>query len=144
VPLAALYHAGSSMEQLVKGVAHVGIRVAKLERSLEFYRHLGFELVAGPIGPEPVVILKNASGTELNLILNAQAERAHNVLMDEPVKHAGYTHIALECDDIAAAQVALERAGISLSGGPVTFPHGHQAIFVRDPDRNVIELHQGL
>lgn len=132
------------MEELVKGVAHVGIRVANLERSLAFYRHFGFELVAGPMGPEPVVVLKNASGAELNLILNAQAERAHNVLMDEPVKHAGYTHIALVCDDVAAAQQALERVGIPLSGGPVTFPHGHRAIFVRDPDRNVLELHQGL
>jgi lactoylglutathione lyase len=135
---------GDDMNQLVKGVAHVGIRVASLERSLAFYRHFGFELVAGPMGPEPVVILKNAAGTELNLILNAQGERAHNVLMDEPVKHAGYTHIALECDDIAAAMVELERVGIPLSGGPVKFPHGHQAIFVRDPDRNVLELHQGL
>ena len=30
----------------------------------------------------------------------------------------------------------------SLSGGPVTFPTGHRAIFLRDPDRNVIELNQ--
>jgi lactoylglutathione lyase len=132
------------MQQLIKGVAHVGIRVANLERSLAFYRQLGFELVAGPLGPEPVAILKNASGTELNLILNAQTEQVHNVLMDEAVKHAGYTHIALVCDDIAAAQRALEQVGIPLSGGPVTFPHGHRAIFVRDPDRNVLELHQGL
>ncbi|MGZ3386954.1 MAG: VOC family protein [Isosphaeraceae bacterium] len=133
------------MHTLIKGIAHVGIRVASLERSRAFYAHLGFELVAGPIGPEPVAILKNASGTEINLILNAQPkEREHNVLMDEPVKHAGYTHIALACDDIAAAQEALAKVGIPLSGGPVTFPHGHKAIFVRDPDRNVIELHQGL
>jgi lactoylglutathione lyase len=132
------------MKELVKGVAHIGIRVAHLERSLAFYGHLGFRLVAGPMGPEPVVVLKNASGTEINLILNAQKERDHNVLMDEPVKHAGYTHVALACDDIAAAEAALAEVGVPLSGGPVTFPHGHKAIFVRDPDRNVIELHQGL
>jgi hypothetical protein len=36
----------------------------------------------------------------------------------------------------------LEREGIRPSGGPVTFPTGHRAIFLRDPDRNVIELNQ--
>lgn len=130
------------MNDLIHGIAHVGIRVADLERSLAFYRVLGFELLLGPIGSEPVAILKNAGGVEINLIINA-VDEGHNVLMDEAVKHAGYTHVALACDDIDAARARLEAAGIPLSGGPVTFPHGHRAIFVRDPDRNVLELHQG-
>ena len=62
--------------------------------------------------------------------------------MDVPDKHAGITHFALLCPDIVAAKRALDAAGIPLSGGPVTFETGAQAIFVRDPDRNVIELHQ--
>jgi lactoylglutathione lyase len=131
------------MQNLITGIAHVGIRVADLERSRQFYGLLGFELVAGPLGSEPVAILLHAAaGIEINLILNAQRERQHNILMEEPVKHAGYTHIALGCRDIDAARASLEAAGISISGGPVTFPNGHRAIFVRDPDRNVIELHQ--
>jgi catechol 2,3-dioxygenase-like lactoylglutathione lyase family enzyme len=32
--------------------------------------------------------------------------------------------------------------GIHLSGGPIEFFPGARGIFVRDPDRNVIELHQ--
>jgi lactoylglutathione lyase len=130
--------------QLVRGIAHVGIRVADLERSKAFYAVLGFELVGGPFGSEPVAILEHPAGIELNLIINASPASTNNVLMDEPVKHAGYTHIALDCSDIAAAQVVLESAGIPLSGGPVTFPTGHRAIFVRDPDRNVIELNQAV
>ena len=132
------------MQSLITGIAHVGIRVAELERSRQFYGLLGFELVAGPLGSEPVAILEHAAGIEINLILNAQREREHNVLMEEPVKHAGYTHIALGCRDIEAARASLEAAGITISGGPVTFPNGHRAIFVRDPDRNVIELHQAI
>jgi lactoylglutathione lyase len=130
------------MSRLVQGIAHVGVRVAELERSRAFYAVLGFELVAGPIGPEPVAILEHPGGVEINLVLNANAPLTHNVLMDEPVKHAGYTHIALDCPDLDAAQAALADAGIPLSGGPVTFPTGHRAVFVRDPDRNVIELNQ--
>jgi lactoylglutathione lyase len=130
------------MQSLITSIAHVGIRVADLERSRQFYGLLGFEFVAGPLGSEPVAILEHPAGIEINLILNAQRERAHNILMEEPVKHAGYTHIALTCSDIDRARANLEAAGISISGGPVTFPNGHRAIFVRDPDRNVVELHQ--
>jgi len=46
------------------------------------------------------------------------------------------------CSDILAAKERLEAAGFPLSGGPLRFETGAQAIFVRDPDRNVIELHQ--
>jgi len=130
------------MQELITGVAHIGIRVANLERSRAFYALLGFELSAGPLGTEPVAILNHPSGVEINLILNASTGLDHNVLMDEPVKHAGYTHVALLCADIAAAQARLEAAGVALSGGPVTFPGGQRAIFIRDPDRNVIELHE--
>ena len=126
----------------ITGLAHVGIRVHELERSVRFYERLGFTKTAGPIGPEPVAILEHPSGLELNLVLNAPAAATPNVLMDGSEKHPGITHIALLCPDIAAAQRALEAAGIPLSGGPIQFFPGARGIFVRDPDRNVIELHQ--
>ena len=65
-----------------------------------------------------------------------------NVLMDVPDKHPGITHFALLCDDLDDATRRLADAGFPLSGGPVRFPTGDEAIFVRDPDRNVIELHR--
>ncbi len=126
----------------IRGVAHIGIRVHDLERAVKFYELLGFKKTAGPIGPEPVAILDHPSGVEINLILNAPSAAAPNVLMDIPEKHPGITHIALLCPDIMAAKAFLENAGIPLSGGPVRFTANTQAIFVRDPDRNVIELHQ--
>jgi lactoylglutathione lyase len=126
----------------ITGLAHIGIRVHDLDRSVAFYARLGFTKTAGPIGPEPVAILDHPSGVELNLILNAPRAEEPNILMDVPDKHPGITHIALACPDIAAAQRELEAAGIPLSGGPVTFGPTRSAIFVRDPDKNVIELHQ--
>jgi lactoylglutathione lyase len=126
----------------ISGLAHIGIRVHDLERSVRFYALLGFTKTAGPIGPEPVAILDHPSGVELNLVLNAPSANEPNVLMDIPMKHPGITHFALLCPDIVAAKERLEAAGIPLSGGPVRFGPGAQGIFVRDPDRNVIELHQ--
>jgi lactoylglutathione lyase len=126
----------------VLGLAHIGVRVHDLDRSVRFYQLLGFAKTAGPIGPEPVAILEHPSGLELNLILNAPSANEPNVLMDIAEKHTGITHFALLCPDIMAAKSQLEAAGIALSGGPIRFGPGAQAIFVRDPDRNVIELHQ--
>jgi lactoylglutathione lyase len=126
----------------ISGLAHIGIRVHDLERSVRFYSLLGFEKTAGPIGPEPVAILEHPSGLELNLILNAASASEPNILMDVPGKHAGITHFALLCEDIMSAKAQLEAAGIPLSGGPMRLGPRAQAIFVRDPDRNVIELHQ--
>ncbi|HET9930138.1 MAG TPA: VOC family protein [Polyangiaceae bacterium] len=126
----------------VLGLAHVGIRVHDLERSLRFYALFGFEKVLGPLGPEPVAIIRHPCGVEINLVLNAPDPNAPNVLMDIPQKHPGITHISLMCPDIRAAARSLEAAGIALSGGPVQFTEDSEGIFVRDPDRNVIELHQ--
>jgi lactoylglutathione lyase len=124
------------------GLAHIGIRVHDLDRSVRFYGLLGFTKTAGPIGPEPVAILDHPSGVEVNLVLNAPASKTPNVLMDVPEKHPGITHIALLCPDILAAKARLEAEGIALSGGPIRFGPNAQGIFVRDPDGNVIELHQ--
>jgi len=126
----------------ISGIAHIGIRVHDLGRSVRFYALLGFTKTAGPIGPEPVAVLHNEAGVELNLILNAPSASEPNVLMDLPEKHPGITHVALLCPDIVAAKARLEAEGIALSGGPIQFGPGAKGIFVRDPDRNVIELHQ--
>lgn len=126
----------------VTGIAHLGIRVHDLDRALGFYRHLGFELTMGPVGPEPVAILHSPSGVEINLILNADQAAERNPLMDVQEKLPGYTHAALLVSDVDAVVAALKSAGIAISGGPVEFPGGARAVFVRDPDRNVIELHQ--
>jgi len=126
----------------IAGIAHIGVRVHDLGRSVAFYELLGFTKTAGPIGPEPVAILDHPSGVEINLVLNAPEANEPNILMDVPEKHPGITHFALLCSDILEAKEKLEAAGFPLSGGPIRFETGAQAIFVRDPDRNVIELHQ--
>jgi catechol 2,3-dioxygenase-like lactoylglutathione lyase family enzyme len=64
------------------------------------------------------------------------------VLLYVPLKAPGITHVALSCPDIEAAGRALKAAGYVIKDGPVRFPTGAQAIFVRDPDGVVIELNQ--
>jgi lactoylglutathione lyase len=131
-----------SISQQILGVAHIGIRVRTLDRARTFYELLGFNFIMGPIGPEPVAIMSHPSGIEINFILNAANTSAENVLMDSEEKHAGYTHIALAVQNVSELQAELESAGVSITEGPIIFPGGSVSIFVRDPDRNVIEFNQ--
>jgi lactoylglutathione lyase len=124
-----------TLRSLVTGLSHIGIRVHDLARSEAFYAQLGFEHVWGPAGPEPVAAMRHPSGLELNFILNAPDANAANVLMDGAQKPPGITHFALSITDVKAVEAALIAAGIAISG-----KRGTVALFVRDPDRNVIEL----
>jgi lactoylglutathione lyase len=126
----------------ISGIAHIGIRVHDLDRSMAFYSVLGFEKTAGPVGPEPVAILHHPSGIELNLVLNAPRAAEPNVLMDVAEKHPGITHVALLCPDLLAAKASLAAVGFPVREGPVRFTPQAEGMFVRDPDGNVIELHQ--
>ncbi|RLB51904.1 MAG: VOC family protein [Deltaproteobacteria bacterium] len=128
------------MAHLVTSIAHIGIRVHDLTRAEAFYALLGFEHVMGPVGPEPVAIISHPAGIEINLVLNAPAADTPNVLMDVPVKKPGITHFALRVTDLEAVQALLEGAGVTVTEGPINFPNGGRAFFVRDPDGNVVEL----
>ena len=126
----------------VRRINHVGIRVADLKRTRAFYERLGFVFIAGPVGPEPVAIMEHPSGVNFNFILNAAGDDQHNVLMDDERKVAGYTHAALEVENLDRVHSLLQELGIAVSEGPVESPDGARFLFVRDPDRNVLEFHQ--
>jgi len=125
----------------VERVDHIGIRVRDLDRALAFHKVLGFALLRRTEGDD-VAIVRNEHEVELNLVFNANAgDPAANILMDVPQKYPGYTHIALRVASIPGTIAALNANGIAITQGPVSFGEsGHVSVFVRDPDRNVIEL----
>lgn len=125
----------------IQHVDHIGIRVRDLDRALAFYGVLGFKLHV-KVPYDDVAIIRNDANVEINLIINANAgDPSRNILMDVPEKYAGYTHVALRVSSIAETMAALKEQGIAITQGPVSFgADGHVSVFVRDADRNVIEL----
>ena len=124
------------------GINHIGIRVTNLESARAFYEQLGFIFIVGPIGPEPVAIMEHSSGVNINLILNADTKTDDNILMDVTEKYPGYTHIALDVNNIKSVQGTIEKLGIYITEGPIVLSDGGVMFFIRDQDNNVIEFHQ--
>lgn len=120
-------------------INHIGLRVSHFETARDFYEKLGFISITGPAGPEPVAIVEHPSGININFILNANQNKKENVLMDVEIKHTGYTHVAIEVDDMENTVVELEKLDIPLSGEVIKHPTG-VSCFIRDPDNNVIEF----
>jgi len=129
------------MKQIV-GINHVGLRVRNLETTRSFYELLGFVFLMGPVGPEPIAVMEHPSGVNINFILNAApGSSPENILMDVPDKHPGFTHVALEVEDLEAVRQQLDDHQIAITGTG-GLPDGTAFIFIRDPDGNVIELHK--
>ena len=123
----------------ITGFNHVGIRISDRERSTEFYAKLGFELIAdaGFADGHPV-IMKHPGGVVINLLGPATTTEAKNILMDVDEKYPGYTHVALTVESLDGAKAFLADNDMPVTGA---FSFGNMsAVFIRDPDRNVIEL----
>jgi len=128
------------LEEII-GINHIGLRVRDLDVSREFYEKLGFKFIIGPVGPEPVAIVEHPCGVNFNLILNASKEAPPtNILMEEPIKYPGYTHIALEITNAKSLATRISELGFAITE-EVEFK-GAKFFFIRDPDNNVIEFHQ--
>lgn len=125
----------------VKSYDHVGIRVSDAGRAVDFYRRLGFA-VDETFSNERVAEMATANGIRIHLIFNGVAQpRAHNVLLDEPVKLPGYTHAAFIVESLQQVLEWAAAADIAITEGPVDWGR-RITCFLRDPDGNVLEFNE--
>ncbi len=123
----------------IESVNHIGIRIRDKSTSVSFYELLGFELTADAGFEEGhPLIMRHPSGVVLNLLGPANVDENRNILMDVDDKHTGITHFALTVASLDDAKAFMSEHEVKITG---SFSFGNMsAIFIRDPDRNVIEL----
>jgi catechol 2,3-dioxygenase-like lactoylglutathione lyase family enzyme len=138
---------------MIKGLDHVGISVANLERSMEFYRDF--------LDMEVVVQEETFEGELYDKILGLKGARGKVALLKKgnmqfelfefsrpapkpgdpqrPVCDHGITHFCIEVADIDSEYLRLKAAGVSFHCPPLDFGTA-KATYGRDPDGNVFEL----
>ena len=121
---------------------HIGIRVSDKPRAMAFYEALGFIESASFPSFEANEML-SPDGVRINLIFNGTRTPApHNVLLDAPLKRPGITHPAFIVEDLQLLEQWLDDRGIRITEGPHPIGLRRIALFIRDPDGNVLEFNQ--
>lgn len=110
----------------IKNIDHVGIYIRDLDRSVKFYQMLGFEKgedrgfsKGGP------VVMRHRSGVTINLL----NDKDHG---------KGHTQIALEVGSLSQTRAFMEYNEIDVTDTYDFESRG--AIYIKDPDDNLIEL----
>jgi lactoylglutathione lyase len=120
------------------GLIHTCYRIGDIDRSVAFYRALGFEEVGRlPIRDEAVNVFMNipGDGDEPKL------ELTYNHGVESYELGTGYNHIAITTADLDGRLAELLEQGIEPEKPPYTVRDGGSRIcFVRDPDGYRIEL----
>lgn len=122
---------------MIKGVDHIGIRVAEMDRSIKFYQDLfGLTLLDRRKISEvtELAFLSTGGQTELELICKEGDPVPQNDGM--------VNHFALAVSDIEAAAEQLRRQGVAFTPEKPNFIEALNAwnLFFRGPDGERIEL----
>lgn len=140
---------------------HIGLTVANIERSLEFYCKLGFE----PRNPEVTEVsgpwIEAVTGYDdarlritvislggLNLELLEYVTPTGKKSAGIETRDAGSAHVAIRADDINAEYERLKKEGLEFKSAPQTIPPGNKSLsgaivaYLLDPDGNTAELVQ--
>jgi lactoylglutathione lyase len=115
---------------------HTCYRIGDIDRSVDFYRALGFEEVGRmPIRDEAINVFMGLPGD------GARLELTFNHGVDSYELGTGYNHIAVTVDDLDGTLERLGAQGIDPEKPPYTVREGGSRLcFVRDPDGYRIEI----
>jgi lactoylglutathione lyase len=118
---------------------HTCYRITDIDRSVAFYRSLGFEETGRlPIRDEAINVFMNIPGDgdepKLELTWNRDREEPYEI-------GTGYGHIAVAVGDLDTTLASLAEQGIEPERPPYSVREGGSRLcFVRDPDGYRIEL----
>ena len=119
-------------------LSHVGIRVADVQRSLDFYRRVfGYKLFYD----------NHATGSDERVLIGVIADVALELVHkpnSPPFRMSsnanGYCCVTFSVKDVDVAYSALSAQGLANLDAPVTLPSGVRTVLFQDPDGNLVEL----
>jgi catechol 2,3-dioxygenase-like lactoylglutathione lyase family enzyme len=136
------------------GVHHTGLTVSDLERSIDFYRLLGYAVTArieeegeevergtGVPGARLSVAMLERDGRRLELIQYVAPEGGPP---PHPNNGIGAAHVCVEVEDIDEAISELSARGIRFRSEPIYHESGIRWVYCSDPDGITTELLQVL
>jgi lactoylglutathione lyase len=123
---------------MTQRLVHTCYRITDIERSVAFYRALGFEEKRRlPIRDEAINVFLGLPGDGEE----PKLELTYNFGVDSYELGTGYGHIAITTSDLDGTLAALAEQGIEPERPPYTVREGGSRLtFVRDPDGYRIEL----
>jgi len=119
-----------------RGFHSLGVAVADIEKSVQFYESVGFRFVQSHTNR--LKLLRNDGGLYLHLFQTTRpCPNQKNVLMDleEGEKYPGHTHMSFAVGSVPKTRAYFEKIGHAITG-----TRGKLALFIRDPDRTVLEF----
>jgi lactoylglutathione lyase len=118
------------------GLIHTCYRITDIDRSVEFYKSLGFEEIRrAPIRDEAINVFMSLPGDGPE----PRLELTYNFGVDSYELGTGYGHIAITAPDLDQTLVQLKEQGIEPERPPYLVG-STRLCFVRDPDGYRIEI----
>ncbi|WP_127584728.1 VOC family protein [Paenibacillus koleovorans] len=140
---------------MIQSIHHVSFTIKEMDRSIAFYRHLGFQVasdrrqltadylkdITGYAEAEMHVAYLNGFNVQLELI---QYVAPAGIDLDKTNYHVGSAHICFITDDIHAEYERLKQAGVRFRTAPIAIREGPNAgkgaVYFYDPDGYTLEL----
>lgn len=139
-------------------VRHVGICVNNIDKQIEFYKDLGFEIINdSEIKSELIQKLYNTSYLYMDLYCVKLKSKKDNSIIElikqkhftfESLYHELYqmaiTHIAITVDNLHEIYLKLYKNGITFFSPPIETKDNVKVCFCRDYEGNILELVEDL
>ena len=133
-------------------IRHTGIVVTDMQKSIDFYESLGFEIKKDMIESGPYIdSLLSIDGGEVNTVKMSLRDGGMVELLhfknhqEEPTSSSltniGCTHFAMTVDNLEETYNNLVISGVEFVSEPQFSPDGFaRVVFCKDPDGTFIEL----
>ena len=125
--------------------AHVSIRTADIERSIDFYgKYFGMKPVFRKEIPqtESEIVFLESDGTDFRLELTWYKKQSKFIQAE--YEHRTFDHLAFIVKGMDTLLANMRSGGVTITDEPYTTPSGSKIAFIEDPDGTLIELIERL